>query len=374
LATIIETYSTLPSFAWHVGKDLIVNGRQIYHEIRDAIDQYKSGNWEKFGHDIGEASAKIFLGATEEKLNDQQKRVAGLLQGISKEANFKFDLLELLECIYAEDQAAIALDIGVQSFVKAYKEYKTDQKEAMSDAFGGAIASLAAYQQFKQGLPVCEAAFQNAKYPEFRTANFIRYLNNFSEEDGKAWDTGMTAYEAGDYEKTGEFIAKFFEKIDSQKDKLVAKQLSIDKRHDVTEVIQGFLDGANVGKFNFVELLECIMVADKTLMTAVMDVHMAEDAWKKKDIPEAVATVVALLAIKQGVQQSLQICAQVDKFGPADLSILEKNVTPAALFHPKVQAKISEAFVAYDAGKLYDFGKDVGEAMTLANEKNLFIY
>lgn len=184
----------------------------------------------------------------------------------------------------------------------------------------------------------------------------------------------MAAYESGDFEKTGEFIAKFFGKIDSQKDKLTAKQLSTDRRHDVTEVIQGFLDGANVGKFNFTELLECIMVADKTLMTAVMDVNMAEEAWKKKDIPEGIASVVALLAIKQGAQQSLQICSQVDKFGPADLSILDKKVTPAAMFNPKVQAKISEAFAAYDDGKLYDFGKDIGSAMTLASEKNLFIY
>jgi hypothetical protein len=53
--------------------------------------------------------------------------------------------MELLECIYSEDQAALALDIGVQSFEKAYKEYKTDKNAAMSDAFGGAIASLAAY-------------------------------------------------------------------------------------------------------------------------------------------------------------------------------------------------------------------------------------
>lgn len=79
LATIVTTYSTLPSFSWHVGKDLIVNGRQIYSEINDGIHQYKAGNWQKFGKDIGEASAKIFLGATEEKLNDQQKRVAKLL-------------------------------------------------------------------------------------------------------------------------------------------------------------------------------------------------------------------------------------------------------------------------------------------------------
>jgi hypothetical protein len=37
LEAIISDYSTLPSFAWHVGKDLIVNGVDIYRDINDSI-------------------------------------------------------------------------------------------------------------------------------------------------------------------------------------------------------------------------------------------------------------------------------------------------------------------------------------------------
>lgn len=63
LETIIATYTSLPAFAWHVGKSLLVNGVDIYNDINSGITDFKASNWEKFGEDIGDASAKVFLGA-----------------------------------------------------------------------------------------------------------------------------------------------------------------------------------------------------------------------------------------------------------------------------------------------------------------------
>lgn len=62
LAKMAAIFASPTSFAYHVGKDLIVNGMDIYHEIDDSIDQYKAGQWFEFGKDIGEASAKLILG------------------------------------------------------------------------------------------------------------------------------------------------------------------------------------------------------------------------------------------------------------------------------------------------------------------------
>jgi hypothetical protein len=55
-------FSSPASFAYHVGKDLIVNGRQIYREVNDGIKQYENKQYEAFGEDIGEALAKLILG------------------------------------------------------------------------------------------------------------------------------------------------------------------------------------------------------------------------------------------------------------------------------------------------------------------------
>ena len=62
LEAMVEIFASPITFVFHVGKDLLVNGVQIFHEIEDATAQYKQGNWEKFGIDIGEATAKTLLG------------------------------------------------------------------------------------------------------------------------------------------------------------------------------------------------------------------------------------------------------------------------------------------------------------------------
>jgi hypothetical protein len=50
------------SFAMHVGKDLLLNGKDIFHEIEDAISNFDNQKWEPFGEDIGDALAKVILG------------------------------------------------------------------------------------------------------------------------------------------------------------------------------------------------------------------------------------------------------------------------------------------------------------------------
>jgi len=63
LAKMAEIFSSPSSFAYHVGKDLMINGKDIFAEIEDSITQYHNGNWEKFGEDVGMAAAKTILGS-----------------------------------------------------------------------------------------------------------------------------------------------------------------------------------------------------------------------------------------------------------------------------------------------------------------------
>jgi hypothetical protein len=50
------------SFAYHIGKDLLVNGSDIYAEITDASTQWDNKNYEAFGEDVGEAFKAVLLG------------------------------------------------------------------------------------------------------------------------------------------------------------------------------------------------------------------------------------------------------------------------------------------------------------------------
>jgi hypothetical protein len=113
----------------------------------------------------------------------------------------------------------------------------------------------------------------------------------------KDFENGVKAYESGDFEKSGETIARIFGKMDSHKKELTAEPLSFEKMENMAEVLQGFLEGANLGKFNFTALLECIMVADKDAIFAYQGVEMAMDAWKKKDWQEGIGAIITAVAV-----------------------------------------------------------------------------
>ena len=50
---LIKTFSNPWTFIFHVGKDILVNGRNIFHEVEDAVTSYENHDWFKFGEDIG---------------------------------------------------------------------------------------------------------------------------------------------------------------------------------------------------------------------------------------------------------------------------------------------------------------------------------
>ena len=49
-------------FIFHVDHDLIVNGQDVNHELMDAMAQWENQHYYEFGHSIGLALSKIFLG------------------------------------------------------------------------------------------------------------------------------------------------------------------------------------------------------------------------------------------------------------------------------------------------------------------------
>ena len=49
-------------FIFHVEHDLIVNGQDIHHEIMDAEAQWENQHFYEFGHSVGLALSKIFIG------------------------------------------------------------------------------------------------------------------------------------------------------------------------------------------------------------------------------------------------------------------------------------------------------------------------
>merc|ERR1712195_321921 len=152
LEAMIKVFSSPTSFAYHVGKDLMVNGKDIFGEIESAVTDYESANWEDFGYQVGEAAAKTILG--EEPVvtmpGAASVQTTEILRGVIEAYGGHFSLDALLACVHDEDQALLILRAAFEELHDAV------EKKSVQDLIGGVIATVAGLQQLKAGLPTCE--------------------------------------------------------------------------------------------------------------------------------------------------------------------------------------------------------------------------
>lgn len=59
---MVAAWRSPATFAYHAGKDLLINGKNVYSEIEAAKREYDARNYYNFGVEIGKASAQILLG------------------------------------------------------------------------------------------------------------------------------------------------------------------------------------------------------------------------------------------------------------------------------------------------------------------------
>jgi hypothetical protein len=310
LVKMVSIFDSPTSFAYHVGKDLIVNGKQIYGEITTAVSDYEAGNWGDFGYQIGEAAAKTLLGETELAMfatQDSKMKEAQIMQGFLTAFGGKFDLYALLMCIYEEDQAVLMFDVAVQTFEEAIA------KKDPSEAIGGIIAIIAGVAQFKKGLPACEAidtktfnfeqmdqCFDVAVHPTqyFKVLERDLLVNNYAIM--KDVEQAIKAYKSEKFFEFGELMGKIVEIATETKEEALTVVASPDaheiNRQMITEFAQGFFETTQVGDFNFTNLLICIYEADQAALILYQAVEMLEEAYHDKDVNEAIGGVIATVA------------------------------------------------------------------------------
>lgn len=64
LLRAIHAMKSPTDFAYHVGKDLVVNHADIFQEVSAAIDAFEHQLWEDIGKNVGAALAKLVVGET----------------------------------------------------------------------------------------------------------------------------------------------------------------------------------------------------------------------------------------------------------------------------------------------------------------------
>ena len=382
------------SLSWTVGKNLLINGNDIYSEVDSSVKAYENQKWEEFGEKLGQAVSKTLLGSEDYTTYSKKEKLAEVFQGLTDSFGGHFNLLALLECIGDEDKALLMLDAAVQSFETAWK------KKEWGDAIGGVIATIAAFKQFRQGLPICEAV-DSSKWNEqlfdqcmdvaesplkyFTIVEDDLKINGVSiVEDGV---TATEAYKSGDYKTFGYKMGEIL-KLATKKEQTELEQSKNPLM--AAEVLQGFLTSTGVGHIDFTNLLMCVYDADQAAIDLYGAVSILESAFKDKKIGEGIAGVLfAVQAFKQ-FRAALPVCASIeqdDAHWDVFDQILATLESPEKHMHAikedivmngvTITGDINEAFESLDSEEYRDFGFLLGQTLTLAtlgHESNLSLY
>lgn len=302
-----------------------------------------------------------------------------------------FNLLALLECIGDEDKALLMFDAAVQQFMAAKKD-KNPQ-----EAIAGIIAVIAGVQQFKAGLPTCEAidttemkwdqfesSYDIAAHPTqyFKLLEEDLLLNGVSVKQNI--QKAMRSYRKGDFASFGYYLGSVLELATRPTEEVVEKVVEPEIEHNrnmVAEVAQGFLESTQVGAFNFTNLLMCIYQADQSALILYEAVDTLEKAYKDKDANEAVGGVIMTVAFIQQLKQSIPVCEAIDQssmnWGEFN-HIVEVVESPEkhmavigedVIFNDVAITKdLSEALDSFRSENFKDFGYKLGEVLYLATE------
>lgn len=407
LAKMAAIFESPTSFAYHVGKDLMINGKDIFAEVEDSITQYGSGNWEKFGEDIGEAAAKTILGAEsaiQVGYTPEQVKLAQIEQGILKAFGGDFNLYAMLVCIGEEDKALLVFDAAFQQLEAVIADIqKKDPQDAVGDAIGAVILAVAGVQQFKQGLPACEAIDTTTfNYAQLEStmdiaANPTKYFETMEKDlliNGASikkdlW-TAVKSYEKGDFEQFGFALGSVLE-LATRPAEVETAPVQVEEevftRAMAAEVAQGFFEATNVGTFDFTNLLICIYEADQAALVLYEAVDILEEAYADKDPMEAIGGVIAMIAFVQGLQQTIPVCEAVDSktmnWGTFNhiVDVVEdpkksmRIIGEDIVFNEAtITTDMAEALDAFRSEDFKTFGSKIGQAMTLATDEKMTLY
>lgn len=86
LAVVAVEFSNPETAVIHIGKDLIIHGIDIYHEVKASINAFEESprNWYGFGFNIGKAAAQILIGMEEEEKNFKETTDVAIAKAVEE--------------------------------------------------------------------------------------------------------------------------------------------------------------------------------------------------------------------------------------------------------------------------------------------------
>lgn len=324
-----------------------------------------------------------------------QEKMAQNAQGFLEAYGGKFNLEALLICIYQEDQALLAFDMAYQIATEAIKN-----KDPM-ELIGAAIAVVAGYQQFRQGLPACESVdtttfdfaqmtknFEAVEHPVAHYKQMEAAIENNKFAILAKAEEGVAAFEAQNFEGFGKAMGEILKMATTEKPEVVDEEPTVDRKA-IAETFAGLAEATHLGHFDFTALLICVYEEDQAALIALESFKIWKEAIQNKDIQEAIGGVITTIAAFQQFKKGLPACESVDSKSldwthfdkiVSTLEHPEKHMTQIAqniIFNGKTVTKeMASAVDALNSEDYQQFGLELGSLLETAieGEAELFLF
>jgi len=169
IAQFVSAFKSMASptsFAFHVGKDLIVNGADIYHGIYASVGAFKAQKWEDFGVDIGTAVHKLIIGATQTSplpvdsfpAKQAGEIAAGIVEGFIGADDVK-------TCIQKTVTTIDDIEDAIKDFEKKTATDVLNGLKLLAGAFEGLPADLKACKAVESDIVKFVSAFKSMATP-----------------------------------------------------------------------------------------------------------------------------------------------------------------------------------------------------------------
>ena len=171
---MIESFKDPRSLALAAGKNMVLNGVEIYHEMSAAYTNYKVGEYEGFGRDIGVTMALVFIGACDSKniCDDSKKAMKTMIDQRLYPTGLEGD----------DNSMYIAyLDMILRERVEA--EYRAENPESPDDL----VAKIPKTKKNKKAKKIQAQPYFDGEDTFYDANNYFSLLDKMSKGDQAAY-------------------------------------------------------------------------------------------------------------------------------------------------------------------------------------------
>jgi len=218
-------------FAYEAGKHLIINGREVLHDVSGAISAFKGRDMETFGEDVGKVLAILLVGLEDEALTsphftkrpwntkptvtDAALIAVGILEGFSEEV-FHADYLE--QCVEETEEVVVAIEDAVGEIAQGKAKHILNGIKMLAQVVTDLFSQKRMAECEKLKIP--EDTMEKIKH----SADLLKHPLQFAYEAGKhlivngreiihETDAAVTAFDNHDMQETGKNIGKILEQV-----------------------------------------------------------------------------------------------------------------------------------------------------------------